>query len=133
MLYNCTVLSLIFCVLSTFIIMLSVGGSGSIFFIFGSILQILAFSSMAIILYLLNKIVLFSNLLNYSVSFICSYIILMLMVWNIKGSNFQDFLINYHKGMNFVCIVLPFAVPNLLAILYLVFNKYNRKKYIQNN
>lgn len=133
MLYNCTVLSLTFCVLSTFIIMLSVDGSGSIFFVLVPILQIFAFSSMAIILYLLNKIVFFSNLLNYSVSFICSYIILILVFWNINGGNFQDFFIEYHKGMFFVCVVLPFAVPNLLAILYLVFNKYNRKKYMQNN
>lgn len=122
MLYKCVIISFLLCVVSTFC-MLSINRPGSSLFLPSMVLQILSFLIIILFVFLFNRIGNVSIPVNYFISFISSYIILMIVIWKINGSNFLGFIIKYHKGKDFWSIVVPFIVSNLLMITFLILKK----------
>jgi hypothetical protein len=103
--------------------MLSINRPGSSFFLPSVVLQIFAFLVLVLMLFLFEKVLNISQSLNYLVSFISSYFILMIVIWKINDSDLLEFLIKYHKGRDFWSIIVPFIFSNLLMIFIMIIKK----------
>lgn len=81
------------------------------------VLHTLAFITMLIFLLLANKYMSISFIHSYVLSIIIGYLILIFVVWRINEGNFLDFLVKYHIGKDFINLVLPFVISNIVIIL----------------
>lgn len=122
MIYKILCLAFGLCFLLTFV-MLSINRPGSSLFLPSVVLQIFAFLVLILMLFLFEKVLNISQSLNYLVSFISSYFILMIVIWKINDSDLLEFLIKYHKGRDFWSIIVPFIFSNLLMIFIMIIKK----------
>lgn len=106
--------------LSMFLVYILVVLNSPIIFVFLPVLVLhtLAFTTMLILLLLANKYMSISFICSYGLSIIIGYSILIFVVWRINEGNFLDFLVKYHTGKDFINLVLPFVISNIVIILF---------------
>jgi hypothetical protein len=87
------------------------------------VLQILAFAIMLVIAFVFKKVIASNTALNYSVSFILSYSLLLLVLWRINAGELVSTIMKIHKGKDFMSMLLPFIVSNISMLIYILFSK----------
>lgn len=114
------------CIVLTYILVY-IFRPNSIWFLPSILLQFISFCSMVVCTLILSKIMTSNTLLVlYFLSFLSSYFVLFLLIWNIhlgfSGNIFVEIL-NIHKGKDFFILPLPYIISNLIILIYIVLNK----------
>jgi hypothetical protein len=89
------------------------------------ILQLSAYAIMLILTFVISKTQIIKTITIYALSFIVSYLFLLLVLWRINASDFIETIIKLHKGKDFMSTIFPYIISNILMILYLFFLKIN--------
>lgn len=110
----CTVLTLIF---------VNIFRPNSSVFFPSFVLQLLAYAIMLICAFAISKTHISSTILIYTVSFIVSYFLLLLILWRINAGNIFDTIMKVHQGKDFMSMLLPFIASNILLLLYILISK----------
>jgi hypothetical protein len=87
------------------------------------ILQLSAYAIMLILTFVISKTQIIKTITIYALSFIVSYLFLLLVLWRINASDFIETIIKLHKGKDFMSTIFPYIISNILMILYLFFFK----------
>jgi len=87
------------------------------------ILQLSAYTIMLICALIINKTQISNTILIYTVSFIVSYLLLLIILWRINTGNIFETIIKIHRGKDFMSMLFPFITSNILMLLYILFSK----------
>jgi hypothetical protein len=110
------------CILITLIFVNVFRPNSSVFFP-SFILQLLAYVIMLICAFIIGRTQISNSILTYTLSFIVSYFLLILILWRINSGNIFETIIEIHKGKDFMLMIFPFISSNILMLLYILFSK----------
>jgi hypothetical protein len=122
MLFKNILISFCICVILTFI-SVSINRPNSSVFIPAFVLLVAGYASMCIVALLMNRLFKIDATWSFILSFLISYVVLVLVLWRINGSEFPDLISNIHKGPDFYSFLAPFILSNVGMLLWIIFKK----------
>jgi hypothetical protein len=78
---------------------------------------------MLVCAFIISKTQISNTITIYTISFIVSYFLLLLILWRINASDFIETIIKLHKGKDFMSMLFPYIASNFLMVLYLLLFK----------
>lgn len=122
MVYKKIIYSTVLCLLLTFLFGSIYRPNSSV--IFPSIaLQLVAFFIMILAAIIVKNILPTNQVLTLLLSFIISYIILIIILWRINAGEFISLIQRIHKDRDFMVVLFPYIYSNILLIVYNLFSK----------
>lgn len=122
MLYRNIILSFSLCVILTFI-STSINRPNSSAFFPAFVLGIGAYILMFIIAFVTSKLFSLTDTTAFIISFLTSYVGLMLILWSINGGGILNSLQKLHYGKDFLGFLLPFILSNIALIIWTIIKR----------
>jgi hypothetical protein len=110
------------CIILTLVFVNVFRPNSSVFFP-SFILQLSAYAIMLVCAFIISKTQISNTITIYTISFIVSYFLLLLILWRINASDFIETIIKLHKGKDFMSMLFPYIASNFLMVLYLLLFK----------
>lgn len=120
--YRNIIISFCLCVVLTFISM-SFNRPNSSSFFPAFILEIAAYILMFIIAITTSKIFSLSDAASIVISFLTSYVGLMLILWKINGGDIIELTQKFHSGKDFLGFLLPYILSNIALIIWTIIKR----------
>ena len=122
MLFRNILLSFCICIVLTSI-SVGINRPNSSIFIPAFVLLLVAYASMCLVALAMNKILKIDPLWTFTLSFLVSYTVLVLVLWRINGSELRDLIYNIHKGADFRSFLAPLILSNVGIIFWMILKK----------
>jgi hypothetical protein len=92
----------------------------SSFFFPAFVLEVAVYVLMSVIALLASKIFSLSDVASFVISFLISYVGMVIILWKINGSDILNAVQSFHSGPDFLGFLLPYILSNMVLIIWTI-------------